>query len=319
MEEQKDKRIPEAGLSEALHPEIGNGAALAGSDHDFVLRMPDVTKSLEHMLVRSASDEVKPKEESPIPAASAEASSPAKTVTPEESVAEESKSPDTGTSQKPSTAPVRKKTVKAKKAADTPATKEKSSDKPKKKSRKKAASPAETDKPKAPKPGKRILKAAKAVKKQQKKKKATAAGQKAAKPTGSKTTAKKAPVKKKTVQKKTAQKKVVKKAAPKKAVPSTPAASAMPISKGQLREQPVLSAFTQWLKELGGAEYVHPYEDDFALHPEKGTLKEVISETYADLLASQGYKDRAEEMYRKLMEKYPEKSSFFAAKIEALQ
>ncbi len=46
---------------------------------------------------------------------------------------------------------------------------------------------------------------------------------------------------------------------------------------------------------------------------------EGISETFADLLAAQGYKEQAIEMYIKLMEKYPEKSGFFAAKIEALQ
>ena len=80
-----------------------------------------------------------------------------------------------------------------------------------------------------------------------------------------------------------------------------------------------LSPYTQWLKGLKGSEYVHPYDDDFAFVQSTGPAKEGISETFAELLASQGYKEQALEMYRKLMEKYPEKSGFFAAKIEALQ
>ena len=80
-----------------------------------------------------------------------------------------------------------------------------------------------------------------------------------------------------------------------------------------------LSPYTQWLKNLKGSEYVHPYDDDFAFVQGTGPAKEGISETFAELLASQGYKDQAVEMYLKLMEKYPEKSGFFAAKIEALQ
>ena len=47
--------------------------------------------------------------------------------------------------------------------------------------------------------------------------------------------------------------------------------------------------------------------------------KQGISETFADLLASQGHTRQAIDMYTRLMEKYPEKSSFFAAKIKALQ
>ena len=84
------------------------------------------------------------------------------------------------------------------------------------------------------------------------------------------------------------------------------------------RPQPLLSPFTSWLKNLTGSDYVHPYEDDFAIEQAAGSAKEGISETFADLLAAQGYKDQAREMYLKLMEKYPEKSGFFAAKIEAL-
>jgi len=84
-------------------------------------------------------------------------------------------------------------------------------------------------------------------------------------------------------------------------------------------EESNLSPFTHWLKGLKGSEYIHPYHDDFALSHGQGASGEVISETYADLLAAQGYKDQAIAMYTQLMEKFPEKSRFFAAKIEALQ
>lgn len=43
---------------------------------------------------------------------------------------------------------------------------------------------------------------------------------------------------------------------------------------------------------------------------------DVISETLADLLASQGHIEDANEMYRRLSMKYPEKSSYFASKIK---
>lgn len=46
---------------------------------------------------------------------------------------------------------------------------------------------------------------------------------------------------------------------------------------------------------------------------EKST--QIISEPLADLLASQGHFDEAKKMYEQLMQKYPEKSSYFAAKI----
>jgi hypothetical protein len=80
-----------------------------------------------------------------------------------------------------------------------------------------------------------------------------------------------------------------------------------------------LSPFTQWLKGLRGSEYVHPYGDDFAIMQTEGPGREGISATYAEVLAAQGYREQAIEMYRRLMEKFPEKSRFFAAKIEALQ
>ena len=47
--------------------------------------------------------------------------------------------------------------------------------------------------------------------------------------------------------------------------------------------------------------------------------EDVISETLADLLANQGYKDKACEMYSKLILLFPEKSTYFAGKIENLK
>jgi len=84
-------------------------------------------------------------------------------------------------------------------------------------------------------------------------------------------------------------------------------------------EETHLSPFTNWLKGLRGSEYVHPYHDDYALSQGSEVSGEGISETFADLLAAQGHKDQAIAMYTQLMEKFPEKSRFFAAKIEALQ
>ena len=88
---------------------------------------------------------------------------------------------------------------------------------------------------------------------------------------------------------------------------------------GMSSEETNLSPFTNWLKGLRGSEYVHPYHDDYALHQGGDVPGEGISETFADLLAAQGYKDQAIAMYTQLIEKFPEKSRFFAAKIEALQ
>jgi hypothetical protein len=47
--------------------------------------------------------------------------------------------------------------------------------------------------------------------------------------------------------------------------------------------------------------------------------EEIISETLAKILVIQGKKGRAEFMYRQLILKFPEKSSFFAAEIEKIQ
>ena len=47
--------------------------------------------------------------------------------------------------------------------------------------------------------------------------------------------------------------------------------------------------------------------------------KSVVSEPLADLLASQGHTDEAIDMYQRLSLIFPEKSAFFAAKIEKIQ
>lgn len=47
--------------------------------------------------------------------------------------------------------------------------------------------------------------------------------------------------------------------------------------------------------------------------------KDVISETLARLLAKQGYRDKAINMYQRLCLAFPEKSAFFAAEIEKLK
>lgn len=80
-----------------------------------------------------------------------------------------------------------------------------------------------------------------------------------------------------------------------------------------------LSPFVTWLKGLSGSEYVHPYEEEGLSDILDGKHQDVASETLADLLAAQGYTARAIGMYEALMRKYPEKSAFFAAKIQALQ
>lgn len=47
--------------------------------------------------------------------------------------------------------------------------------------------------------------------------------------------------------------------------------------------------------------------------------KDVISETLARLLAKQGYRDKAVDMYERLRLAFPEKSAYFAAEIEKLK
>jgi hypothetical protein len=47
--------------------------------------------------------------------------------------------------------------------------------------------------------------------------------------------------------------------------------------------------------------------------------KEIITETLAQLFEIQGKREKAIKIYEQLSLKYPEKSRYFAAKIEAIQ
>ena len=74
------------------------------------------------------------------------------------------------------------------------------------------------------------------------------------------------------------------------------------------------AAFTAWLEGLKSLENESETEEDLELEN-----KELASDALAQLLVSQGHVEKAIEMYRVLMLKNPQKSSFFAAQIEKLQ
>lgn len=98
--------------------------------------------------------------------------------------------------------------------------------------------------------------------------------------------------------------------------------------KFRLREYAGISPFSLWLLSF--------QEDDLekklrkeAKAAKKRALEEsarksvtptveIVSEPLADILASQGHLDAAKKMYAQLMQKYPEKSSYFASKIEQI-
>ena len=216
-----DSKKPEPtiipGITEALHPGVGNGAALETDQHSWLLRIPDPSKYLETYFGLKPEDLEPSRDSSPFPEAKKEID----------------------LIQHPET------------LADPTDALEKN----------KVTTTAE-ELEKAPKTGKRLKKAVKSIQREE---------------------------------------------------------SVEPeLNTMESKTESTLSPFTQWLKGLSGSEYVHPYDDDFALRQESPLAGEGISETYADLLAVQGYKEQAIEMYKRLMEKYPEKSGFFAAKIEAL-
>ena len=231
MKDQEKKNWIKPGLEEALHPEIGNGAAWTPDDHNFSLSTPDPLKVLDEQIIDEAS------REKTLSAWNAQFSE--KEITETTPI---TKSTEIKTLTEP--------------ASEIDEEEEKFGHIESKKERKKKEKAAL-------KFSKRIKKVADKVKKEQKDSRF-----------GKTTT----------------------------------------LTGG---EESNLSPFTNWLKGLKGSEYVHPYHDDFALA--QGASGEVISETYADLLAAQGYKDQAIAMYTQLKEKFPEKSRFFAAKIEALQ
>lgn len=259
MEQNKPNIKPAPGLPEAIHPEIGNGVSWEERLHEQLLRNPDPSKQLDHLLIldhlqlretQQPDDTIEAEETKP------EASIPAsiKMEDPYHNLIHEIFEGDTH------------ELLAADSKQDTKA-KKKSKSKKEGKAKQEENPDWLKDVPeeeKSPLEGKLLRKAAKSVKRQEKEQ-----------------------------------------------------------TKAQETKSPPqeseLSPFTRWLKGFAGSDYVHPYEDDFAFSQGSGPAGEGISETFADLLATQGYKEQAIEMYIKLMEKYPEKSGFFAAKIEALQ
>lgn len=95
-----------------------------------------------------------------------------------------------------------------------------------------------------------------------------------------------------------------------------------------LKEYSGLSEFSKWLLSLKEPDLEKKIkkEEKEAKKRElrKNVMKSVtkkeslVSESLADLLASQGHLDDAKKMYEQLMQKFPEKSSYFAAKINLL-
>lgn len=271
MEEQTPKHMPAPGLPEALHPEIGNGAAWEDNRHAFLLRSPDPTRHLDDLIGfegRHISAPLTPNEMESDQLIQ-------KDTFQDESISSPEMTTHEGPAENEKERIVADVTSEADATSPSEARKEKNGSKGKKKSKSgKNEHLPETDttqdqnqlpaEEKKPKTGKLLRKAAKSVKKQEDAKK-------------------------------------------------------METTEELGYPESSLSPYTKWLKSLTGSEYVHPYEDDFAFEQGNNSTKQGISETFADLLAAQGYKEQALEMYVKLMEKYPEKSAFFAAKIEALQ
>lgn len=95
-----------------------------------------------------------------------------------------------------------------------------------------------------------------------------------------------------------------------------------------LKEYSGLSEFSKWLLSLKEPDLEKKIkkEEKEAKKRElrKNVMKSVtkkeslVSKSLADLLASQGHLDDAKKMYEQLMQKFPEKSSYFAAKINDL-
>lgn len=255
MEQNKPNIKPAPGLPEAIHPEIGNGAAWEEHLHEQLLRSPDSSKQLDHLLMLDhlqLRESLQPDDPLGTEETKPEPSVPPlnKIEDPYHALIQEIYEGDSHEGKQ--TVPKTKKKAKSKKEEK----------------RKQEENPDllknTQEEEISPQAGKLIRKAAKSVKRQEKEQ----------------------------------------------------------IKARETKLYPPeyeLSPFTRWLKGFAGSDYVHPYEDDFGFNQGSGPSGEGISETFADLLSLQGYKEQAVEMYIKLMEKYPEKSGFFAAKIEALQ
>jgi hypothetical protein len=88
-----------------------------------------------------------------------------------------------------------------------------------------------------------------------------------------------------------------------------------------------LRKFTDWLKQMKNVKTGAP---DLGTDPEMENMiqgiaktsnetREIVTETMAEVLIKQGKNDRAVQLYLKLSFLYPEKSAYFAAKIEQLK
>lgn len=88
-----------------------------------------------------------------------------------------------------------------------------------------------------------------------------------------------------------------------------------------------LRKFTDWLKQMKN---VKPDAADLGTDPEMENMiqgiaktsnetREIVTETMAEVLVKQGKTDKAIQLYLKLSFLYPEKSAYFAAKIEQLK
>jgi len=77
----------------------------------------------------------------------------------------------------------------------------------------------------------------------------------------------------------------------------------------------IRGSFTSWLSTLSA---IHIEEKVYDVNIELDN-DALVSDTLAKLLVQQGHYDEAKEMYEKLILKYPQKSSFFAAQIAKLK
>ena len=85
-----------------------------------------------------------------------------------------------------------------------------------------------------------------------------------------------------------------------------------------------LRSFTQWLKTMKQVDYKaesHKNPDPVVDAQARASLqdKEIVTEAMAEVLEKQGKKDKAIEIWEKLLLLHPEKSHFFAARIQDLK